>query len=209
MDIWSPWKHTSESVNEGVPRELYPKRKGLPGLWVVHLMAWGTRLNKRRKGADTSILLALLPDCRFRGITFPSYVSFSPLWLTRTPRLLLKSLLLRCLAMAMRKISSTSHCPVQSRWEILWTFKRWGLAGDAQVVGGVSLKAIMGLWLLLLSPYFSTSAVFCPIMHFCHDMLPLSVVIWLWTGTFKMIRQNEPPLLQRNIRELLISDVSL
>lgn len=96
-----------------------PERKDLPGLWVVHPVAWGTRLSKRRKGADTSIPLALLPDCRFRGTTFPSYATFSPLWLTGTPRLLLKSLLLRCLAMATRKVSGASHCPAQCRWDIL------------------------------------------------------------------------------------------
>lgn len=164
-----------------------PERKDLPGLWVVHPMACGIRLRKGRKGADTSIPLALLPDCRFRGTTFPSYATSPPpthtLWLTGTPRLLLKSLLLRCLALATRKVSGASHCPARCRWDILWTFKRWGLAGDAQVIRGVSLKAIMGHWLLLLSPYFPTSAVFCPIMPFCHNMLPLSAVIWLWTGT--------------------------
>lgn len=55
-----------------------PERKDLPGLWVVHPMACGIRLRKRRKGADTSIPLALLPDCRFRGTTFPSYATSPP-----------------------------------------------------------------------------------------------------------------------------------
>lgn len=76
--------------------------------------------------------------------------------------------------MTMRKVTSVSHCPTQYRWERLWTFKRWGLVGDPEVIRGMSLKAIVGHWLLLLSPYFLTPAVFPSVIHFCYDMLPLS-----------------------------------